>query len=328
MVNDMPPRNTNRSLRVVGSVVGASLTMVATAALGTSHAAPSEAELEAAQEELAGLEAQFESVTERAEELRARLEELDADITQTELTVRSLARRMLEQREEAISVAQEIYKGGTAGGFEVVMSSKTLADLDAQLVYLQSSEESRNEIFERLSADRAELEERLDEMDAVRAEAAAAQAELAELEEEVLSSVASQEDEIVEIEQAIDAAERRAEAREAEEAAAAAEAAAEEAEEATTQPTPPVGAPPPPPPGGGYSANWDAIAQCESGGNWHIDSTYDGGLQFHPDTWLAYGGGRYARYAWQATREQQIAIAEKVLAGQGPGAWPNCFVPA
>ena len=72
--------------------------------------------------------------------------------------------------------------------------------------------------------------------------------------------------------------------------------------------------------------NWDAIAQCESGGNWHINSTYDGGLQFHPDTWLAYGGGRYARYAYQATREEQIAIAERVLAGQGPGAWPNCFV--
>ncbi len=64
---------------------------------------------------------------------------------------------------------------------------------------------------------------------------------------------------------------------------------------------------------------------CESGQRWHLDSTYDGGLQFHPDTWLAYGGGQYARYAWQATREQQIAIAERVLKGQGPGAWPNCF---
>ena len=64
---------------------------------------------------------------------------------------------------------------------------------------------------------------------------------------------------------------------------------------------------------------------CESGGNWHLDSTYDGGLQFHPSTWLGYGGGVYAEYAWQASREQQIAIGEKVLAGQGPGAWPHCF---
>jgi hypothetical protein len=73
------------------------------------------------------------------------------------------------------------------------------------------------------------------------------------------------------------------------------------------------------------SVNWDAIAQCESGGNWALDSTYDGGLQFHPSTWLGYGGGRYARYAWQASREQQIAIAERVLAAQGPSAWPHCF---
>lgn len=326
MVIAMPPRNTKRSLRVVGAVAAAALTL-GTAALGTSHAAPTEEELAAAEAELASLEAQFESVTERAEELRARLQELDADITQTELTVRSLARRMLEQREEAINVAQEIYKGGTTGGFEVVMSSKTLADLDAQLVYLQSSEESRNEIFERLASDREELEERLDEMDAARSEATETQAELASLEEEVLSGVAEQEEEIAAIEQAIEEAERQ-EALEAARAAEAAEEAAEEAQEVTSQPAPPVSAPPPPPPAGGYSANWDAIAQCESGGNWHIDSTYDGGLQFHPDTWLAYGGGKYARYAWQASREQQIAIAEKVLAGQGPGAWPNCFVAA
>ncbi|MGH2790073.1 MAG: transglycosylase family protein, partial [Actinomycetota bacterium] len=72
-------------------------------------------------------------------------------------------------------------------------------------------------------------------------------------------------------------------------------------------------------------ADWDLIAQCESSGNWHIDALYDGGLQFDPDTWLQFGGGRYARYAWQASREQQIAIAERVLDGQGPGAWPNCF---
>ena len=42
-------------------------------------------------------------------------------------------------------------------------------------------------------------------------------------------------------------------------------------------------------------------------------------------TWLGYGGGKYARYAWQASPAEQIAIAEKVLADQGPGAWPHCF---
>ncbi|WP_166741647.1 resuscitation-promoting factor [Cumulibacter soli] len=80
----------------------------------------------------------------------------------------------------------------------------------------------------------------------------------------------------------------------------------------------------PPAPSGGH--NWDAVAQCESGGNWSINTGngFYGGLQFSASTWTGYGGGAYASTADQATREQQIAIAEKVLAGQGPGAWPHC----
>ena len=71
---------------------------------------------------------------------------------------------------------------------------------------------------------------------------------------------------------------------------------------------------------------WDALAQCESGGDWHIDTGngYSGGLQFHPQTWTAHGGGQYAPTAGQASREQQIAVAEKVQASQGWGAWPAC----
>ena len=72
--------------------------------------------------------------------------------------------------------------------------------------------------------------------------------------------------------------------------------------------------------------NWDALAQCESGGNWSINTGngYSGGLQFAPSTWAAYGGKQYASSAAGASREQQIAVAERVLAGQGPGAWPAC----
>jgi uncharacterized protein YabE (DUF348 family) len=71
---------------------------------------------------------------------------------------------------------------------------------------------------------------------------------------------------------------------------------------------------------------WDAIAQCESGGNWSINTGngYSGGLQFAPGTWTGHGGGQYAPSANLATREQQIAIAEKVRASQGWGAWPAC----
>ena len=74
------------------------------------------------------------------------------------------------------------------------------------------------------------------------------------------------------------------------------------------------------------SVNWDAIAQCESGGNWSINTGngYYGGLQFSRSTWKAYGGGKYASTANKASRAEQIRIAEKVLDGQGIGAWPTC----
>ena len=74
------------------------------------------------------------------------------------------------------------------------------------------------------------------------------------------------------------------------------------------------------------TSQWDNVAQCESGGNWHINTGngYYGGLQFAQGTWTSYGGGHYASRADLATKSEQIAIAEKVLASQGWGAWPVC----
>ncbi|MFD5075908.1 transglycosylase family protein [Streptomyces sp. NPDC058371] len=74
------------------------------------------------------------------------------------------------------------------------------------------------------------------------------------------------------------------------------------------------------------TSEWDTVAQCESGGNWSINTGngYYGGLQFSPSTWAAYGGTSYASSADQASKSQQIAVGEKVLAAQGKGAWPTC----
>ncbi|MEU6509526.1 transglycosylase family protein [Streptomyces sp. NPDC046942] len=71
---------------------------------------------------------------------------------------------------------------------------------------------------------------------------------------------------------------------------------------------------------------WDRIAQCESGGNWHINTGngYYGGLQFSASTWRAYGGTAYAPTADQASRSAQIAVATQVQQAQGWGAWPVC----
>ena len=69
--------------------------------------------------------------------------------------------------------------------------------------------------------------------------------------------------------------------------------------------------------------NWDAVAQCESGGNWHANTGNGeyGGLQFKPDTWARYGGvGNPAA----ASREQQIAVANRLFADQGVEPWPKC----
>src|SRR5256714_1215763 len=71
------------------------------------------------------------------------------------------------------------------------------------------------------------------------------------------------------------------------------------------------------------SPDWDAIAQCESGGNWSISTGngFSGGLQFTPGTWRANGGTGSAA---SASREEQIRVAQNVLKSQGIGAWPEC----
>ncbi|MFG2567652.1 transglycosylase family protein [Streptomyces sp. NPDC048567] len=76
------------------------------------------------------------------------------------------------------------------------------------------------------------------------------------------------------------------------------------------------------------TATWDRVADCESGGMWSADlgnGSY-GGLQFTPELWKAYGGESYAERADLASRSQQIAVAERVLAAKGPKAWPSCAV--
>jgi resuscitation-promoting factor RpfA len=71
---------------------------------------------------------------------------------------------------------------------------------------------------------------------------------------------------------------------------------------------------------------WDRVAACESSGNWHINTGngFYGGLQFVQSTWVGYGGRAYAPRADLASKAAQIAVAKRVLASQGPGAWPVC----
>ena len=74
------------------------------------------------------------------------------------------------------------------------------------------------------------------------------------------------------------------------------------------------------------SHDWDAVAQCESGGNWsdNTGNGYYGGLQFSASTWDGFGGTAYAASADEASPSEQMAVADKVLAAQGWNAWPVC----
>ena len=87
-------------------------------------------------------------------------------------------------------------------------------------------------------------------------------------------------------------------------------------------------APPPALPAVTYSGNsvWDDLARCEASGNWAINTGngYYGGLQFSVGTWNGYGGAEFAEYPHQATREEQIIVADRLRDARGYQPWPAC----
>jgi peptidoglycan hydrolase CwlO-like protein len=300
-----------RSLQLTCVVLGV-LALLVQAAGPPSSAAPTEAEVDAAEERLEELRGDLGSVQSRLGDTRARLTEVRNRIATTTQDVEEIAKRILRRKEGLVKVAQELYKSGASGSLEVLMSAESLSELEERAEYLKSSGQVHLEELEQLANDRALLLTKLDDLDAARSEVSDMLAQVRELQASLQTKVSDQAGEVASLQEELEA-QRLEEALAAEEQAQELEQELEDIAE------------PPPPPAPSGDVDWDAIAECESGGNWSLDSTYDGGLQFHPDTWLGYGGGAYARYAWQATREQQIAIAERVLDGQGPGAWPNCF---
>lgn len=251
---------------------------------------------------------QLNDLLTRYDEMWDRLMAARADLDRTEKAARGIARRLLETRKAAVRTARRLYEADSNLDLQMLMSTDDLSQIESRLHYVQSAHSAYLSVFERLRVDSRLLDTKLAELQDKHAFIERSFADMIDLRAQLETDLA------------------RARAR-------ADDLAAEVAADEPAAP-PPASAPPPPPPAApaapqpAFSANWDAIAQCESGGRWHLDSYYDGGLQFHPDTWIAFGGGKYAAYAWQASRLEQIAIAEKVLEGQGPGAWPNCFVPA
>jgi peptidoglycan DL-endopeptidase CwlO len=254
----MPPKKKARSLRALCAAGLAALAVVGPGALSQSNAAPSRAELEAAEDRLMELERDFEIAVEEYNAVRERLEAVQADIGATELVVDRLSKRMSGREENAEALAQEMYKAGPVGGMEAVLSSESLSEMDARLAYIETTEEANNQVFERLASDRSVLEDQLTELEDARAEAAEAKAEMASLREDIEAKVADQEDEIGELRAAVERAQERREA--AEEAAEEAAADAAAVSPPSTSGGGGAPAPPstPPAPNGGAQAAVDA----------------------------------------------------------------------
>jgi peptidoglycan hydrolase CwlO-like protein len=282
------------------------------AAMPRTEADPGPGDVDEAAEAIDATEADLSLVQARLADAGEELADIQRRFAQAETEARRLGRLILEDEAVVVAMARAIYKDGSAGALLTVLSSESLVELESRVEYLQSAQKAHSRDLEQLVVHRVELEGQLDRLAAARSEAEALVQEMVSLREGLEARAAAQRQELSGLQDAI--ARQRAQ-QEAAEADAAAAQATQIADAATSAPATYDGG----------SVNWDAIAQCESGGNWHLDGVYDGGLQFHPATWLGYGGGEYAEYAWQASRVEQISIGERVLAAQGPSAWPHCF---
>jgi hypothetical protein len=292
----------DRSVRII--CIGA---LCAVALLGPgalSGRAQTASDRDQLRDSVSTLEAELQDALDRYQATAERVAAIQSSIAENQLAIERLARKMIRREAMAVDVATELYKGGGSIALAGILSSKSLADMNTGLKYLESSGQMNAEVFEKLASEHEELEKRLDELDRARAAAMQAEDQMARLRDRIASRIQGQRSRLSSINESL----RRA-AADTVEAPIPSSAPAIPKIEARN----------------GRQPDWIAIARCESGLRWHLDSTYDGGLQFHPMTWLGYGGSRYSRYAWQASPEEQIAIAERVLADQGPGAWPNCF---
>ena len=222
----MPVEMSPVSLR---RLVAAALTLLCTISLvstGELRAAPNRHELEQAEERLHELEKDFELVVERYNATREELVEIQAEMAAARLVVDDIQIRMDARQGDAIALAQELYmSGGATVALESILAAESMQEVDTAVQYLRASEEAQAQVFETLAVDRAELTRHLAQLEDDRTAAAAAEERLSSLRVEIEAKVESQEEEIAELNQAIEEADRRR-AEAAREAAEDAQAAA------------------------------------------------------------------------------------------------------
>ena len=227
-----PRKRRTGALLLVFGIMGAGAT-------GVSRAAPTQAEVETAQERLHALEKDFELAVEEYNLVHERLDQIRKDIATSELIIRRLERHMSIEQDAAVALARELYMGGTTASFEAVLDSDSIAEIESSIAYLQSSQQAQAKVFERLSVDRRLLETRLDSLETARSRAQATEERLAEMRTQIEAKVAEQADELAALNRQVEAAARREQARE--EAREEARAEAAEESEVAPAPQPPTG---------------------------------------------------------------------------------------
>ena len=209
----MRARRGNAYKRAASAFAAAAL-LVPLMAHGSLRAAPSEAELQAAEARLMEIEREFELIVESYNAANERLQRVQYDMAKTQLVVRQIERRMTTKQDAAVALAVELYKAGPTGvGVEAVLSSDTLTEIETRVEYLRSSNDAQTEVFERLAVDRADLDSHMVELEDQNARALRTQTRLEVLRRDVEMKLAEQEAEIAQLNAALERARAREAAR-------------------------------------------------------------------------------------------------------------------
>jgi hypothetical protein len=340
-----------RSLGGPAAVVLAAA-LVLGAAAGPASAAPTDTEIADAQQaadalagQVTGLlteqgvvqtaldsaEAAAAQAQARYEDERARLESARTAAESARTAADSAGAAVESARGDLVAFARRSYMDGTSSpGMRILLTSGDPAQMIERAALLDAAGQGQTDALDRFTVVQREATGAADT-------AAAAVAEATALEQQASAALDTARQAEADAERAASEFEARQaglrsqleEARtslvelRAEQAAArtAPPPASRSTSAATPAPAPRADVPAP-----ATGRDWDAVAQCESGGNWSINTGngYYGGLQFSASTWSGFGGGEFAPRADLATKNQQITVAERVLAKQGWGAWPTC----
>ncbi|HEY7873658.1 MAG TPA: NlpC/P60 family protein [Actinomycetota bacterium] len=211
--NDLMSPSTRRHLaRAMGVALLAAL-LVIPSFVGTtasSFAAPSRSDVAAAEDRLEEIMDRESAVAEDLNQTQVRLDEIEKRMAVTSLEVDRIQKRIGDKVDAAETLAAELYKGGSAVTIEAVLAAEDLNDIESRIEYLQASQDSQLEVFERLAVDKQVLNEKLAQLDADKQQALEEEDRLADLEADLESQVADQKDEVERLSDLLARAERAA----------------------------------------------------------------------------------------------------------------------